>query len=400
MKIVHLSFSDLSGGASIAAYRVHSALLNAGIKSELWVMKKFSKDNSVIDLSSNSDFYLLIIKTYIYLVRKLLTKSNLISLNYFNSNILERINRSDADIINLHWVHNEMISLEQINKINKPIVWTLHDAWIFSGASHYEELHISFIHKLLNRWVSKRKVRYLTQKNITFICNSAWTLRKIIESGQFSDAEKTVIHYPFDTSVWRPNELDIKIPSLNIRPQEKVILFGAIDSTRDKRKGFHLLLESLCLLGNYYKRSDLKILIFGADRMQSKSIDMPFDMHFLGYITDPKMLSKLYTIADMMVVPSLFEALGQTAIEAQLCGTPVVAFSDTGVSDIVQHKKTGFLSDDLSSEGLLEGMRFILERNKEFFRESARENAVRKFSADVIRNEYLKVYKNKLNKSK
>ena len=40
MKIVHLSHSDISGGASIAAYRVHNMLLKYGINSSMWVDQK------------------------------------------------------------------------------------------------------------------------------------------------------------------------------------------------------------------------------------------------------------------------------------------------------------------------------------------------------------------------
>ena len=49
----------------------------------------------------------------------------------------ELINSSDADVVNLHWVQAEMLSIADISRIGKPVVWTLHDMWAFCGAEHY-----------------------------------------------------------------------------------------------------------------------------------------------------------------------------------------------------------------------------------------------------------------------
>ena len=53
-----------------------------------------------------------------------------------------------------------------------------------------------------------------------------------------------------------------------------------------------------------------------------------------------------------MIVPSKLETFGQTATEAMACGTPVVAFNNTGLSDIVEHKKNGYLAELLDINDL------------------------------------------------
>ena len=53
-------------------------------------------------------------------------------------------------------------------------------------------------------------------------------------------------------------------------------------------------------------------------------------------------MNKLYSLADVTIVPSKMEVLGQTALESLACGTPVVAFNNTGLSDIIIHKKNGY----------------------------------------------------------
>ena len=61
-----------------------------------------------------------------------------------------------------------------------------------------------------------------------------------------------------------------------------------------------------------------------------------------------------------MTVPSRQEAFGQTASEALASGTPVVAFDATGPSDIVDHKKTGYLAQPFDSSDLARGIEWIL----------------------------------------
>ena len=46
----------------------------------------------------------------------------------------------EADIINLHWINGGFLSLkslEKLSELNKPVVWTLHDMWAFTGGCHY-----------------------------------------------------------------------------------------------------------------------------------------------------------------------------------------------------------------------------------------------------------------------
>ncbi|AXY02113.1 hypothetical protein D1115_14125 [Vibrio alfacsensis] len=59
--------------------------------------------------------------------------SSAICANYY---LVKAINGSDFDIVHLHWVNAGLLSVEDIQKIEKPIVWTLHDSWAFTGGCH------------------------------------------------------------------------------------------------------------------------------------------------------------------------------------------------------------------------------------------------------------------------
>ena len=59
------------------------------------------------------------------------------SLSWLPSNINSKIKSVAPDIINLHWIRGGYFPIEAIAKFNKPVVWTLHDMWAFTGGCHY-----------------------------------------------------------------------------------------------------------------------------------------------------------------------------------------------------------------------------------------------------------------------
>ena len=66
-------------------------------------------------------------------------------------------------------------------------------------------------------------------------------------------------------------------------------------------------------------------------------------MH-LGRISNDRMLSVIYSAADVFVIPSLQESFGQTVTESLACGTPVVGFDTGGIPDMVRPGITGYLA--------------------------------------------------------
>ena len=139
MNILHLNTYDTSGGAARAAYRIHRALRASGVSSKMLVAHKDSKDPDV------SVFPVARQLKKLRLSRKLLSWQSSANpayhtCNFFPSGIHKVINRSDADIVHFHWIANELISIAEVKKIKKPIVWTLHDMWAFSGTEHYDDL--------------------------------------------------------------------------------------------------------------------------------------------------------------------------------------------------------------------------------------------------------------------
>ena len=134
-------------------------------------------------------------------------------------------------------------------------------------------------------------------------------------------------------------------------------------------------------------------VIFG----QSEPLNQPnlgMSLHWMGHLNDDATLALLYSAADVMVVPSRQETLAQTATEAQACGCSMVAFSSTGLLDVVEHRVTGYLAKPYDSDDLANGIRWVIE-NKErhaSLSNAARERALHLWAPEVVIPQYKAIY--------
>lgn len=179
MKSIVFSYSDLAGGAAIAAYRTHQALLHVGVNSSMWVNKKNSDDWTVkADTSVVHRLKSTLRATVGRALPEMLFRDNsknYRSYNWIPSGRASRLNTSDADIVHLHWVNSEVLSVKDIAAIVKPKIMTLHDMWAFCGAEHYtqdDRWRLGYTQQTrpanikgldLDRWVWRRKQKHWQQ---------------------------------------------------------------------------------------------------------------------------------------------------------------------------------------------------------------------------------------------
>jgi glycosyltransferase involved in cell wall biosynthesis len=407
IKVLHLSTSDMDGGGARAAYRLHEGLKSEQVDSRMLVRAKASTDKSVIAEKS------LITKLgppLSGLPLKFYPKTyGMFSSQYFFDAIASRVNQINPDIIHLHWICNGFIRVESLSKFKKPLVWTLHDMWPFTGGCHYTNECLGYKNACgscpqlnskssrdLSSWTLTRKLNSWKQLNPIIVSPSHWLAQCALESKLFNNYRVKVIPHGLDLSKYKPLDRTLARNLLNLPQDKQLILFGASSgATGHARKGFHLLQPALQKLNQMQSVSNLELVVFGASQPENP-LDLGFKTHYLGTFQDDISLSLIYSAANVMVVPSTQEAFGQTALEALACGTPVVAFASTGVQDIVNHQHDGFLAKPFEIEDLAEGIAWILEKEDRYLKLclQARQNAKNKFSVKLQADRYLDIYNN------
>ena len=406
MRVLHLCHSDVNGGAARAAYRLHLAQRRYGIDSHMLVVDKGSVDDFVHTVSGGRR---LRIKVANFIARQLLKLQNSAnavhhSLGSFSSGIASDIERISPDIVNLHWVSGEMISVREISKIMRPVVWTLHDMWVFCGAEHYEDPKFSGRYILgydserrdresfsgvdIDAHVWRTKKKRWAAGQLNFVCPSHWLAKCLKESALLSNAPVVVVPNCINHETYRPVDRLEARQELGLPLDQRIILFGAVSSSTDPRKGYAVLVEALQKLSK--NMDGVCVVIFGA---QSGEIEQKtgFQVHYMGSIYDETLLAKLYAAADLFVAPSSQDNLPNTLVESLACGTPCVAFSIGGMPDLIDDPKMGELvievgSVDALAEGLAKGLM------RKFCSKQIAERSAQIRSESKVVAQYKKVY--------
>jgi len=407
MKILHISESDLDGGASRAAWRIHNALNESGHDSVMRVCRKLSDSNLVVGQ----------VGPFQQIARDVSSKYAFLSTRLFGRHLKEMrssgrsllgvenyINKSDCDVVHLHWVSRGFLSIEGIARIKKPIVWTFHDMWPFCGGEHYAEddanarWQIGYLkeHKsngILNRDVDRRiwqRKLSAWRRPIHVIGPSQWMADCVSVSSLMKDWPTYHVPNALDLSVFKPLKQSVCREAFNLPLNKKLILFGALGG--GARKGFDLLQEAI--LDHLGDTREFCFVVFGESEPKRSPLS-GHDVRYVGRLSDDVSLAALYNTADIMVVPSRQEALGQTSTEAQACGVPVVAFDATGLRSTVSSRETGILCEPFDPKSLAMAISLLLrdDQLRVQMGKAARERALRLWSNPQIVTQHEKVYR-------
>ena len=412
MKILSINSNDIYGGAARAAYRLHNGLIDLGIDSTYLVKNKNSNLESVITITDNK--YKLKSKINNRLnkhkLKKYKERQNIIySVDLFSTNIHKIINKMDVDLVHLHWV-NGFIDVKSIGKIDKPIVWTLHDMWPFTGGCHYDQncgnyksecgncpLLNSHKNKDLSRKVFNKKIKaYKNIKKLTIVGLSKWIADCAKQSKLFKNLRVENLPNPIDIKEFNPVDKKNARAILNLPVNKKIILFGAMSADSDKRKGYKYLIEALKNIS--ITKDEIEIVIFGYKKNEIKN-EYGIKTKYVGSFADNISLKILYSAADVMISPSVQENLSNMIMESMSCGTPVVAFNIGGNPDMIDHKQIGYLTEPFNTNDLAKGIDWILEDNerRKALSLNARQKVLENFDSKIVIPKYIELYKDILN---
>ena len=393
LHIVLLSYHDSNGGAGIAAGRLKVALENAGHQVDYIVREKASSSNAT-KFGNGIVSWLKFIAERLFFLRFEKDKSIRFLFNpgVFGSDISSHPIIKKADIVHLHWVNFGFLSVDDIaslTRLNKPIFWTLHDMWAFTGGCHHSGDCDHFqqscgdckfvknpgANDLSHRmWEAKKEG--FASKNLHIITCSDWLGNRAKQSSILGDHDIQTIPNAIDTDFFSPTA-----NSLGLDSSKKYILFVAM-RVNAPAKGFHLLKEAL----QFIDSATTELLLVGGEMTE----DLPLRSHSFGQVTEPAKMRDIYAAADVFVTPSLEENLPNTIMEAMACGTACVGFQVGGIPEMIEHKKTGYVANAFDPADLAKGINWCLSDEKAGAK--SRERAVNLYDQKIVAQQHLNFY--------
>lgn len=414
MRILHLNTNDRLGGAARSAYRLFKGEENLGIYTRLLTLNKTIDDSHVITyVGKYNKFRKFVNQRCNSAILKLFGNK---AETPWNTNIMPYslpIMSDDWDILHLHWINGGFITYSTLAGLKKPIVWTLHDSWAFTGGCHipYEckkyEIGCKKCPQLLGKHridlakiIFKAKQKYYPA-NIAVVCPSSWLADCARKSKIFRNNKIHVIPNGLDMDVYKPLNKKMARELLGIPEAKKVILFGAVSATSDRNKGYAYLLQAINILKQQYCQGDIELLVFGGNKPDG-DVKIPYPISYLGHLFDDISLVVLYSAADVMIVPSKSENFPNSVLESMSCGTPCVAFNIGGIPDLIMHKENGYLAKPYEAEDIARGIKFILEdkERRAKLSEAARKYVAAKCDIRVVAKQHKHLYEEILSNTK
>ena len=416
MNVLLVSTSDIEGGAARATYRLLQGLRQNQVQTQMLVQKKCSGDTAVVGVRATSGMHqasvgLRLTLDQLPLKRYPQREPSSFSPQWLPDRTITQIKDLNPDVVNLHWVNNGYLQIESLAALSKPIVWTLHDMWAFTGGCHYNQECDRYTHSCgtcpqlassrqadLSQRIWQRKRKAWQKLNLTIVTPSQWLADCARKSSLFKDCRIKCIPNGIDTSVYRPIDRHVARDILKLPQDKYLLLSGSLGGIMDKRKGFHFLQPALQEISQSEWGDQLELVVFGQSQ-PSHPPNLGLKTHYLGSLGDDYSLALLYSAADIFVAPSVQDNLPNTVMESIACGTPCIAFHIGGFPDMIEHQHNGYLAQAFNIKDLIDGIIWILSDQERYQKlaEHARAKAVKEYALSILASHYHQVFTQVLN---
>lgn len=416
MKVALINTSDSGGGAAEACIRLLKALQLQQVDVTMVVQHKKRAEDAVYTIERNkfgklrSKLNFLLERIPFMLFQE---RDKQVRFAFSPADAGTDISQSkiikEADIIHLHWTNSGFLSIIDIKKLialNKPIVWTLHDMWAFTGGCHYSGPCNHFKNQCGNcyflrnpedndlshdGWLHKKDALSIA-KNLSIVTCSHWLGEVAMKSTLLKGFIIQAIPNPIDIDLFSHKDKATARAKWGINPSAKIILFGAAN-VNDRRKGISFLVEALRVLKASRLNEDIEIVIFGKNKHFDTNA-LSFPVKQLNTITSPADLAEIYSMADVFVSPAIEDNLPNMIMEAMSCSTPVVAFNTGGIPDLIDHQVNGYMAEFKSATDLAAGLNDVLNTgNRDKYAAAARYKVKRMFNNEKVARQYIDLYK-------
>lgn len=396
MKIVHINTYDY-GGAAKAALEIHEGLLKQGLDSNFLCLHdsgKFIRNKKVFPKYTTKIVTKFFLKTGLYKTnaernyRNLISSSNYDQFTFPNTDfdITSHKLVQEADIIHLHWVGNFLDYKSFFSKIEKPIVWTLHDKNPAMGGYHleidyYRENNLQDLEKKL---VNIKHNALKRLDNISIVCPSRSLMR-------YSERSKILKRFPHHNI---PNCVNLdrfhnqdknSLKRLFKIPDSKIHFLASEYNKNIFHKGFDILEKAIT---NIDKEKAHFTLLSNSNKEETGE-----NYTIIPKATDDRYLNLLYTSADALIISSREENLPNMMLESMASGTPVLGFPAGGLKDVIDDYFNGLLAKNVSVESMTNVIKEFSDNKERFNPEKIRQYTEKHFSYKKVISQYMDLYR-------
>lgn len=316
--------------------------------------------------------------------------------SYATKKFVKWIKNYDPDVIHLHNIHgyylNVKILFEYLKQAGKPVIWTLHDCWAFTGHCAYFDFadcdkwktgcfacpqkhkypESVFLDNSKNNYLAKRQI-FTGMKDLTLVTPSRW-LANLTRESFLKNYPVRVIQNGIDLNVFRPSFGNFKEKN-NLNG--KTVFLG-VASTWDERKGLKDFLKLSKIVS-----PEVKIVLVGLNESQMRSL--PENIIGISQTNSTKELAEIYTAADVFLNPTYEDNFPTTNLEAIACGTHVVTYNTGGSPESVD-ENTGAVVEKGNVNAMYKAALECSAKKFNF------ENAAKKFDKQINFKKYLELY--------
>ena len=400
MRVLQINSVCGIGSTGRIATDIHKILIKQGHESYIAYGRDLPKNcDNVIKIGSKIDNYTHVAKTRI--LDKHGFGSKRATIEFIN-----KVKEINPDIIHLHNIHGYYINIEilfnYLKEANKPVIWTLHDCWSFTGhCTYFDYVNCEkwkmgcnncpeknaypsslFLDNSRNNYERKKDI-FTGVKDLTIVTPSKW-LAKLVSESFLSDYSVSVINNGIDLDIFKPTSKYFR-KRLNLN--NKFIILG-VASTWNRRKGLNYFIEMSNILND-----DEIIVLVGLSDKQMMSI--PENIIGISRTNNAEELADIYSSANVFVNPTLEDNFPTTNLEALACGIPIVTF-DTGGSPESITRLSGIVTINKDAGSIRIAIDNLRKRQVDKNMEDFRKIAIKQYSKESNFEEYVSQYKKRV----
>lgn len=325
---------------------------------------------------------------------------------------IDEIKALKPDIIHIHNIHgyflNYKILFDFLAQSDIPVVWTVHDCWLYTGhCYHYAaagcykwqslcedcpqkfEFPASYLVDRSRQNFLDKKEAFTSVPNMTIVTVSEW-MKNEMSNSFLKNCQFQVIHNGIDLNVFSVQDNEQGVRQRYGLGDKRIIL--GLASIWSKEKGWDDFIEMAKMLND----NELIVLVGVSEKQQEQ---LPSNIVGIRRTENVQQLAELYSAADVFVNPTWQDNYPTVNLEAIACGTPVVTYRTGGSVEAITDS-TGMIVEQGDVAGLLSAAREIMQRGTQFFKDSCRKFALENFDKEERYNDYLKLYDKLLKRSR